>query len=389
MEKICGICTATNIEKAKFCSNCGSQLSCLNCSAPLVSNAKNCIECGVSVSQKTNASNEAAMNTINYKRTKEETTYSVAFTDNVGKDISGLLVQMAGNNMGTAKMIQQSIDNNDTEEIADSNYFIDTEIEEVSTVTANGNTEFAHINDIQQLPCSEADYLLIMAFYCSNYGSTTFSKEQVKELYVEHRETDARKKNYAANWKSLLGVQKNYITTIKEGALKLTPKAIAKVKSLINGEKQNNVTVSKPSVKRKAKSNSENETQVDKKIKKTVAKSIVQEEFDVHKNSSKKSLEEFFNEKKPENSTSHRILCIAYYIMKICKKQYFSEGNIDYAYRSLQLKGRPNHLTQTITNLKNEKVWFEKIVVDGKKVWKISRQGETYVEDKLPPKGDN
>lgn len=76
-------------------------------------------------------------------------------------------------------------------------------------------------------------------------------------------------------------------------------------------------------------------------------------------------------------------MCIGYYITKINYQEYFTEGNIDYAYRILNLGGKPVHLKQIIYNLKNDRIWFKKVIDGGITGWRLTRQAEIYVEEKL------
>jgi hypothetical protein len=115
---------------------------------------------------------------------------------------------------------------------------------------------------------------------------------------------------------------------------------------------------------------------------KTKAKGIQAEKFDLHKSESKPSLKEFFDQKSPGTNNGNRVAVIAYYIKRMNDTPTFSEGNIDYAYRILELKGRPNHLHQVLINNKNERDLFEPVEGDG--MWELTRTGEIFVEEKLP-----
>ena len=113
------------------------------------------------------------------------------------------------------------------------------------------------------------------------------------------------------------------------------------------------------------------------------AKSISMEKFDIHGGADCPSLEDFFKEKNPGESAGDRIAVIGYYITVHKKQPCFSEGNVEYAYRMLQLKGRPTHLRQVIINNKNQRDLFEQHE-DGVN-WKLARSGEIFVDEKLPP----
>lgn len=115
----------------------------------------------------------------------------------------------------------------------------------------------------------------------------------------------------------------------------------------------------------------------------TKTKRIEPTRFDIHTNGSIVSLEEFLQAKKPK-SAGDVIAVIGYYLTQMKGEATFSEGNIDYAYRTLQLKGRPKHLRQIIINNKNQKDLFESADEDGH--WVLTRAGEIYVDEKLPAK---
>jgi len=118
------------------------------------------------------------------------------------------------------------------------------------------------------------------------------------------------------------------------------------------------------------------------KTKKGIPTKIIPEKFDISGNKSTPSLKAFLKEKKPSASANERILVIGYYITNKLKKNEFSEENIEFAYRVLQLSGRPKHLHQSFIDIRNKKFWIEQ--GSDTNLWTISRIGEIYVEEKLP-----
>jgi len=120
--------------------------------------------------------------------------------------------------------------------------------------------------------------------------------------------------------------------------------------------------------------------------KKVGPKKIEVEEFEIKGNSKAKipSLKDFLEEKKAIESSPKTILAVGYYVTQMLKKEEFSEGNIEFAYRALGLTGRPAHLHQTIINKKNKAVWFE--TGSDSTHWKVGRVGQLYVEEKMPEK---
>lgn len=134
----------------------------------------------------------------------------------------------------------------------------------------------------------------------------------------------------------------------------------------------------------KSSSSTRSESKEKKLTKPYKSKSITVEAFEIDdKSGDKPSLESFLQKKEPGNASAINILVIGYYITCLRGATSFTEGNIDYAYKTLSLPNRPNHIRQIITNAKNDKVWFEQ-TEDGK--WKLSRAGEIFVEQKLPKK---
>jgi len=87
-------------------------------------------------------------------------------------------------------------------------------------------------------------------------------------------------------------------------------------------------------------------------------------------------------EKKPGTANGIRIAVIGYYITEVLGQENFTEGQIEYAYKMLDLK-RPNHLHQIMINNKNEKDYYEP-VEETDSTWRLTRTGEIFVADELP-----
>ncbi|MFH1840163.1 MAG: hypothetical protein ABH849_03365 [Nanoarchaeota archaeon] len=124
------------------------------------------------------------------------------------------------------------------------------------------------------------------------------------------------------------------------------------------------------------------------KTRKRIIKKIEVEGFDTKGDSQKEvpSLKEFFNEKRPGESNYERILVIGHYVTKILRDSEFSEGNVEFAYKILKLKPRPQDLHQTHIDIKNKKRWIDNGTDSSH--WVISRIGENEIETEMP-RGDN
>lgn len=117
------------------------------------------------------------------------------------------------------------------------------------------------------------------------------------------------------------------------------------------------------------------------KAKPKKVKDFAPEKFDIYPKG-KSSLQDFFNEKKPGDSSKERILVVAYYIKNTLNLPSFTEGNIEYVYRTLKLGNKPIHLRQTLTDIKNKDSRLEQLA-EG---WVINRVGEKFVDEQLPKK---
>ncbi|MFC3114857.1 hypothetical protein [Cellvibrio fontiphilus] len=118
---------------------------------------------------------------------------------------------------------------------------------------------------------------------------------------------------------------------------------------------------------------------------KKIAPKVPAERFDVHGNDTTISLQAFMDEKKPGTKNGNLIVVIGYYITEILGNKGFTLGQIEYAYKMLNLK-RPGHLRQIMINEKNERDLFEMDAED-KNLWNLTRSGEIFVSDQLPVSG--
>lgn len=396
-EVTCNACGTIVFEKAIFCHQCGNQVKCKNCQEILVAGARHCIACGVPV-QDNQEQGQKTFNKIKFKESGEERLYEIEFTNEVGQEIKEVVADLLKNKLGNtndqklnysenghASSIAITSQNNpvglvQSLEKTESAALIETlKPKEIVTPLP----EYQHLNDLEvKLDCRENEWLLIYAFYSSGFGTGTFTKDSVWKQYKEKRLTETRFKNLGTNWKSLF---KKYICTVKDNEFKFTAQGLDKANELLlmatNGSRfptrspRKSVSYAQPNL------NIQRSNPVSRK---TAANTIEADEFDVYKNEHKISLEEFFARKKPGTGNPNRIVTIAYYITKINHQEYFTEGNIDFAYRILNLAGKPVHLKQVIINLKNSRIWFQKVLDRGTNGWRLTRQAEIYVEEKLP-----
>jgi hypothetical protein len=367
----CFNCNEAVTNAAIFCSACGTRLKCSNCEAQYTSKSNFCSTCGHALGNA--SSSTTSLNTIKYRKTNNETSYDIAFSDAIGREgVSELILAVL-----QSRSTQSNPDIRSLPHGIDVTYLNNVDHSDAPTInnsepetteeTEAAVPDFPHLNDLDtKVECNEITWIGIHALYLSSFGTKNFTRDAVRSSYLNRRLTDSRSNQFSVTFKK---AHKLYFRTINNDEFGFESKKINELKKLIlDGE---NSSSSKSAKIQKPKSH-----------KKTPAKSIAIQEFDLYGSSDKKipSLENVFKSKIPEN-TSDRILVIAYYINRILSNISFTEGQIEFAFKALQLPDRPGHLRQIVNNLKTNKVWF-KDVVPGQ--WTLERLGELYVEDKLP-----
>jgi hypothetical protein len=388
MEKICGICNAQNIEKAKFCASCGNQLTCVNCNEELLTGANNCISCGVAIKRPLNSMKSPSMNTIDFRQTKEERIIKVAFTNEAAKEVRESIVQMSSMRAGNLKFIENGAlpQMNSDGPVTEVDEALDIPGEEIKPKpNTEVSTSTPHLNDIQKLQCSEAEWILIMAFYKSGNGTLRFTREAVRELYIEHRQTASRTKNYMANWNSLFGTQKGLIVTIKDNLFELTDSAKQKVTQLINGEVRGNAGTGKKSNKKKGTTTDateikENGQKADKRSAPPKASTLsLLANLNLNP-SGKKSLKNFYESYQVPDALPEKNLIMVYYLERVSSEKNIGINHVYTCYKHLGMKV-PGNLYQSLLNTRARKGWIDTANISD---LKITVAGENYVEHDLP-----
>ena len=380
METPCISCNESILQIANFCHKCGSQQKCKSCSATLIKDANNCISCGIPLTKSVEAT--SAINTVEYNETADSRSYKMAFSNEVGATVVGLVTTMLDNQPGRQQLKLSSNSNEGTEKIAqtvDAVYKDVTKVEKINSASSDV-TDIPHIDDVNRtLECSEPHWILVYTFYHSTHGKHHFNRSEIMQFYKDQRGTKTRMGNFASNWDKI--IEDKYIKTIRDGVLQLTDSGIDFAIKLINKEVPYRPKSGGKKASAKKIASKENKKEVSKKGTKTSAKQIKAEEFDAFKTTKKPSLDDFIKERNVSKSTGYTILAIAYYITKHCTTK-FSDGNVEYAFKLLKLTP-PLHLRQTITNLKTKNLWFD---INDDSTWTLTRAGDTDFEKRFPSK---
>lgn len=186
----------------------------------------------------------------------------------------------------------------------------------------------------------------------------TKAKIDLKAGIIELEGSEAFVRSYLDEFKTMVSAKKTEEVKIdpppeKDKKTKATPK----VKTPTNSGKQPSKT-------------------------KSSAKKVQAERFDIHGEGDVPSLEKFMEEKSPGTANDQRVAVIGYYLTELLGNEYFTEGQVEYAYKMLKL-ARPGNLHQILLNAKNRKDFFESHPDDNYK-WALTRGCEIFVSDKLP-----
>jgi len=204
-----GTCNNCNVEiypTAIFCHKCGHRLKCEDCGAFLVKDANNCISCGKKINQENNP-NTALKNTVTYRKTKDETFFDASLSDTVAKDgIGSLIANITNNRLPEGKFTNKEIEDLTDHIKKNDSDTLDIDSEEVvnEVNSKDGSNEFQHISDVEMnVNCSEAEWILIYAFYESEYATKRFTKKAVYDKYMSVRKTQSHINHFPENWKGL------------------------------------------------------------------------------------------------------------------------------------------------------------------------------------------
>jgi hypothetical protein len=225
------------------------------------------------------------------------------------------------------------------------------------------------------LNCRESDWILIYAFYESDFGIKTFTREAVYKKYMSKRKTANHQKNFAKNWKTLF---KNYISTFNDTIFKFKYEGIGYVKGMImKGEMDNFKNEYSPALKKEAeetdsKNQSHSRLSNSKKGKNSFQSlSLV---TSLNLNDKNVSLKDFYAKYIAKNNFENNLVII-YYLEKIKNLPGITLNHVYTCYKHLQIK--VPQLVQSLRDTKNRKGWIDSSNSNDLKVTTI---GENYIE---------
>ncbi|MGB4774034.1 MAG: hypothetical protein WBP45_02580, partial [Daejeonella sp.] len=225
----------------------------------------------------------------------------------------------------------------------------------------------------RDLPKTESDWILVYAYYSSEFGEKTFTDKDIRALYESTgRKNDSRMNNLTNNVKTLLN--KEYFKLHNDTEYLIKQKGIDYCLQILAGN-----SLSK-SVKRE-KNKKENPIVKDDKSgrEKKKATNSVQFVDLALKADQIQNLNKFFTEKAPKTQNEEVLVVMKWYVDNTDK----SDVSIEEVNYLLSICSKvPSALEQVLVNMKGAKFRWVSNAQDGKV--KLSSIGDSYVLTKLP-----
>lgn len=180
------------------------------------------------------------------------------------------------------------------------------------------------------LPKSESEWILLYAFYASDFGTRSVSRTEIKEMYnVTNRMTTSRSNNFFNSLTSV--VSNNYLSALNDDEYAVRPEGQIKINEILSRE-----------------NSSENKTKTKRASK--VKQFQLIKDLDLSTTASRKGLKDFVSEVKP-TSNINITTTIIYYLQQIYEYTGDINGDIIFTcWRELGTK-IPNDLAGNLRDV--------------------------------------
>jgi hypothetical protein len=262
------------------------------------------------------------------------------------------------------------------------------EIGEGRSIDTKVEADFPTLKDVKMrdLPKSEPEWLLIYAFYASNFGKKEFTRAMLTKMYDDtDRKTDTRIGNIYKNMKGLISGL--YLKSTNDTDYIILDAGKRRIQEILDGKsvaKHNGKRPLKPKSKSK---NDEVETEVtiESVKQKSKASSLQQIAFIDLKYNVKEmtSLRDYFKERSAKSQNEEVLLAINWF-MENKSRDGATLEEIGYVLKIATSK-MPNALSQVLINLKGPKVNFVEKSADAK--YSLTSLGIMHIADNFA-KGD-
>jgi len=228
--ELCTNCAAQLPALGYFCGKCLTQFKCKNCNSILEKDYAGCINCGTPRSRIEDSQQSIPVNTFHLHETPSERTIDATFSDSVGQDLAGML-----RDTYTSKLIASSnFANSDDKIDTNKNDQSKEEYQEAQVVTPNNalpNDKKSHNSKqtfketlpseypalkaiaMKNLPSNETEWIVVYAFYASNFGQKIFTRQDIVNKYEESNRKNPNRMKGISTY-IINAVKGNYINPI-------------------------------------------------------------------------------------------------------------------------------------------------------------------------------
>lgn len=371
----CYNCSRPLPQTGYFCGGCLTQIKCKSCGSSLEKDDAGCVICGTpkEVRAETKADSHQNINTFRLHETPTDRIIEATFSDDVAKDLTGTLrdAAAAGRMRAIASSFPPNGSNGTGEETTE---FADAEIVNnengvpqtetiskpvpIDTVKPEEYPAMKYIV-MNNLPSSEVEWIIVYAFYSSNFGETTFTRKDIISKYEESgRKTKQRVKNLTGSITN--AVKGKYINPINDEDFSIITQGIEKAKEIIA---RTSGSSSKPKSSSKTKKVNEDNTVATETVNgKKASKSSTSKTLKRLNNinfepAGKESLKDFITKYAPKNDKERNLLFV-HYLQSVLEIGEITFDHIYSCYDILDLRISEN-LPQTIRNTASRTGWIE------------------------------
>lgn len=357
---ICFSCTKNLPEKARFCNACLTQVRCKECSALLEKDAIGCMECGTPIVLRNGNSQPSSsnFNTISIHESAMERKIEARFSDNVGKDLTGILRD--------AMLTRRPAIPNYSSSTPEMNGVEDTVYQEIETSKAESKervnnsvgekaselpteAQFEHPTlitvSMRALPASETEWVLVYSYYASNFGKDIFTRHDIITRYDESKRRSAdRLSALTSNIKG--SVRAGRINALGDSYSMLEP-GITLAKEILSRTTGTVIMSKNKRGKETTAGDIESVTEGRKKTGKSNTRNKRLNDVDFHPNG-KDSLSAYVK-KYPAKTDFERILLFVAYMKEVLGIESVTYDYIYTCFEELDLNTPPN-VPQTVRN---------------------------------------
>lgn len=369
--EVCASCNKPLPSVGFFCSGCLTQFKCKSCEAFLEKDSIGCIFCGTPKDEQTSTNGKNTHNTFRYHEiiteTSTERTIDGTYSDNVSKDFASVLInKLNGASTTTSDSLgkipgKSQIKAVNDELIQDAEIIRDEKTKADSNIIPVSSTEYPTLKAIamKNLPNSETEWIVVYAFYASNYGEKIFTREDLVNQYIESNRFNKETTRNGLSTNIKRAVVPSYINPLQTG-YSMLDKGIEKAKEIISRTSGSSSKVNRKTTKPTKNQEDQTNEGKDKKERKTSSKgnkSIKRlTDIDFHP-PGKDSLEVFYKSFSVKNDSEKNLLFV-YYLLEILKVDKISIEHVYTCYDELNLR-IPENMPQSIATTKNRTGWLE------------------------------